>query len=45
MDAYFLNRVLNGARRDDRVKMPPFDGLLSQEAIWAIRAYIDSQPE
>lgn len=45
MDAYFLNRVMMGARRDDRVKMPPFQGLLSQEAIWAIRSYIDSVPE
>lgn len=45
MDGYFLSRVLSGAKRDDRVKMPPFDGLLSQEAIWAIRAYIDAQPE
>lgn len=44
-DAWYLTRVLNGARRDDRVKMPPFEGLLSQEAIWAIRSYIDSQPD
>jgi mono/diheme cytochrome c family protein len=32
--------VVNG-----RQKMPPFDGLLSQEAIWAIRTYIDSRPD
>jgi len=25
--------------------MPPFEGLLSQEAMWAIRAYIDAQPD
>jgi hypothetical protein len=25
--------------------MPPFEGLLSQEAIWSIRTYIDSQPD
>lgn len=45
MDAWFLTRVLNGAKRDDRVKMPPFENILSQEAIWAIRSYIDSQPD
>jgi cytochrome c-550 PedF len=44
-DAWFITRVLHGARRDDRVKMPPFEGLLSQEAIWAIRSYIDSQAD
>lgn len=44
-DGWFLQRVLHGAVRDERVKMPPFDGLLSQEAIWAIRSYIDAQPD
>lgn len=44
-DAWFLTRVRGGARRDDRVKMPPFEGILSQEAMWAIRAYIDAQPD
>ncbi len=44
-DGWFLSRVLNGAVRDERVKMPPFQGLLSQEAIWAIRSYIDAQPD
>lgn len=44
-DAYFITRVLRGAKRDDRVKMPPFEGILSQEAIWAIRTFIDSQPD
>lgn len=44
-DGWFLQRVLHGAVQADRVKMPPFDGLLSQEAIWAIRSYIDAQPD
>jgi cytochrome c-550 PedF len=44
-DGWFLTRVRMGAKRDDRVKMPPFEGLISQEAMWAIRAYIDSQPD
>lgn len=44
-DGYFLMRVLHGAKREDRYKMPPFEGILSQEAIWAIRTYVDSQPK
>lgn len=44
-DAWFISRVLGGAKTGDSVKMPPFEGLLSQEAIWAIRTYIDAQPE
>jgi cytochrome c-550 PedF len=44
-DAWFLMRVRNGAHQGDSVKMPPFEGLLSQEAMWAIRSYIDSRPE
>jgi len=44
-DAWFLSRVLQGATVSGRQKMPPFEGLLNQEAIWAIRTYIDAQPE
>ena len=44
-DAWFLSRVLQGATVGGRQKMPPFEGLLNQEAIWAIRTYIDAQPE
>lgn len=44
-DGWFMTRVLMGATINDRVKMPPFKGLLSQEAIWAIRSYVDSQPD
>jgi cytochrome c-550 PedF len=44
-DAWFISRVLHGATINGRQKMPPFDGLLSQEAIWSIRTYIDSQPD
>lgn len=44
-DGWFISRVLHGATVGERQKMPPFEGLLSQEAIWAIRTYIDSRPE
>jgi mono/diheme cytochrome c family protein len=29
--------------RDGRVYMPKFKGILSQEALWAIRTYIESR--
>lgn len=44
-DAWFLMRIREGAKRDDRVKMPPFEGILSQEAMWAIRSYIETRPK
>lgn len=44
-DAWFISRVLHGATINGRQKMPPFEGLLSQEAIWSIRTYIDTQPD
>jgi len=44
-DAWFISRVLQGATVGGRQKMPPFEGLLNQEAIWAIRTYIDAQPD
>jgi cytochrome c-550 PedF len=44
-DAWYIERVTNGAVRDGRVYMPPFVGLINQEGLWAIRTYIDSRPE
>lgn len=45
MDDWFINRVRKGAQVNGVVRMPPFEGLLSQEAMWAIRSYIDSRPD
>lgn len=44
IDGYFATTVRKGRTRDGRVYMPPFDEVLSQEAIWALRSYIDSRP-
>jgi len=44
MDQYFIDTARHGRSRDGRVYMPPFEGILSQEAMWAIRTYIDSRP-
>lgn len=44
-DEWFLDRVLNGYHQNGAVKMPPFGDILSQEAIWAIRTYIETRPD
>lgn len=45
MDDYFLATVRRGRTRDGRVYMPPFEGTLTQEAIWSIRTYIETRRE
>ena len=44
-DEWFINRVRKGYHQNGVTKMPKFEGLISQEAMWAIRTYIDVQPE
>jgi len=41
-DEIYMMRVRNGAVRDGRVYMPKYEGILSQEAMWTIRAYLDT---
>lgn len=43
MDDYYMATVRRGRTRDGRVYMPPFEGTLSQEAIWAIRTYLETR--
>jgi len=42
---YFTTTVRKGRARDGRVYMPPFEGVLSQEAVWAIKTYLESRRE
>lgn len=42
-DALFIMRMQNGAQKGGRVLMPKFDGILPQEALWAIRTYVEAQ--
>lgn len=44
-DGWYINRVRTGYQQNGITKMPAFEKTLSQEAMWAIRAYIDAQPE
>lgn len=41
MDDYYAGTVRRGRTRDGRVYMPPFEGTLTQEAIWSIRTYLE----
>ncbi|GJE25814.1 cytochrome c-550 PedF [Methylobacterium organophilum] len=44
-DEYFVERMRHGAVINGVTKMPAFEGVLSQEALWAIRSYIDAKHE
>lgn len=44
-DDWYKERVINGAVRNGAVYMPKMADYLSQEALWAIRTYVDSVPE
>jgi len=41
-DEWYIERVRNGVIRNDITYMPPFEGILSQEAMWAIRAWLET---
>lgn len=42
-DEWYQYRVVNGAVRDGRVYMPKMAEHLSQEALWAIRAWLETK--
>ncbi len=44
-DEWWLERVRKGYSQNGAYKMPPFETLLSQEAIWAIRSYVETRPK
>lgn len=43
IDNYFITTVRHGRVRNGAVYMPPFEGVLQQEAIWAIKTYLESR--
>jgi cytochrome c-550 PedF len=45
VDDYFAGVVRKGRVRNGAVYMPPFEATLSQEATWAIRAYLETRRE
>ena len=45
MDNYFLTSVRSGKVRNGAVYMPPFEGVFNQEAMWAIKSYLETRRE
>jgi cytochrome c-550 PedF len=45
VDQYYASSVRKGKVRNGAVYMPPFDGILNQEAVWAIKAYLETRRE
>lgn len=45
MDEYYATVVRKGRVRNGAVYMPPFEGTLNQEAVWAIKAYLETRRE
>jgi len=44
-DAYFLTTIRHGRTRNGAVYMPPFEGTFDQEAMWAIKAWLETRRE
>ena len=45
MDEFYANSVRRGKVRNGAVYMPPFEGILNQEATWAIKADLETRRE
>ncbi len=43
-DAYYIYPTREGVVRNGKTYMPAFEGLMSQEAMWAIRAWLLTLP-
>jgi cytochrome c-550 PedF len=43
IDDYFVSTVRRGRTRNGAVYMPPFEGVMNQEAIWSIKAYLETR--
>jgi cytochrome c-550 PedF len=45
MDNYYMQTVRRGRTRNGAVYMPPYEDILQQEAVWAIKAYLETRRE
>jgi cytochrome c-550 PedF len=45
MDNYYMASIRQGKVRNGAVYMPPFEGVFNQEAMWAIKAYLETRRE
>jgi cytochrome c-550 PedF len=44
-DEFYLATVRKGRVRNGAVYMPPFEGIMSQEAMWSIKSYLETRRE
>lgn len=44
-DDYFKERVLKGKIINGKVNMPAYESVFTQEAVWALKTYIDTRTE
>jgi cytochrome c-550 PedF len=42
-DEWFMERIRGGYTQNGVTKMPKFEGIFSQEAMWAIRTFLESK--
>jgi cytochrome c-550 PedF len=45
VDDFFAAAVRKGRTRNGAVYMPPFETMLNQEAVWAIKSYLETRRE
>jgi mono/diheme cytochrome c family protein len=45
IDEFYASTVRAGRSRNGAVYMPPFEGVMSQEAVWSIKAYLETRRE
>jgi cytochrome c-550 PedF len=45
IDEFYASTVRAGRSRNGAVYMPPFEGVMNQEAVWAIKAYLETRRE
>jgi cytochrome c-550 PedF len=43
IDDFFVSTVRRGRTRNGAVYMPPFEGVMDQEAMWSIKAYLETR--
>ena len=43
VDNYYMQTVRRGRTRNGAVYMPPFEHVMSQEAVWAIKTYFETR--
>ena len=44
-DDYMITTVRHGRTRNGAVYMPPFEGVFNQEAMWAVKTYLETRRE